>query len=48
MSPPVSATITSAVRRPAPGMVTSWVMMASNGAAVAAISASNSAILAVR
>jgi len=46
MSPPVSATMTSAVRRPTPGMVCSRAMMASNGAAAAAISASSSAILA--
>ena len=48
MSPPVSATITSAVRWPIPGIVISRAMTAANGAAASAISASSSAILAVR
>ena len=48
MSPPVSATITSAVRRPIPGMVSSRAVSAANGAAAPAASSSSSAILAVR
>src|SRR5215470_18649114 len=48
MSPPVSATITSATRWPMPGMVTSRAMTGWNGAAAAAARTSSSAILTVR
>jgi hypothetical protein len=48
MSPPVSATITSAVRCPIPGIVISRAMTAANGATASATSASSSAILADR
>jgi len=48
MSSPVSATITSVVRRPFPGIVISRAMTATNGATASVTSASNSAILAVR
>ena len=48
MSPPVSATITSAVRCPIPGIVISRAMTAANGEAASAISASSSATLLVR
>jgi hypothetical protein len=47
MSPPVSAMMTSAVRCPTPGMVTSRAMIAWNGAAASATSLSSSAIWAV-
>jgi hypothetical protein len=48
MSPPVSAMITSAVRRRMPGMVTSRAISRTNGAAASATRTSSSAIWAVR